>query len=41
MISLLVIQVAATWESLPHPVSRLVYTLLFMVFVLEAHPPSP
>lgn len=27
-------QVLAAWGSLPHPVSRLVYTLIFMVFVL-------
>jgi len=27
-------EVASTWQLLPHPVSRLVYTLLFMVFVL-------
>ena len=31
---LLVAQIGSTWQSLPHPVSRLVYTLLFMVFVL-------
>lgn len=36
MISLLATQAGATWESLPHPVSRLVYTLLFMAFVLGA-----
>jgi two-component system cell cycle sensor histidine kinase/response regulator CckA len=36
VISLVVAQVGATWDSLPHPVSRLVYTLLFMVFVLGA-----
>jgi two-component system cell cycle sensor histidine kinase/response regulator CckA len=36
MITLLVAQMGSTWESLPHPVSRLVYTLLFMVFVLGA-----
>ena len=34
MIRLLMAQVAAAWGSLPHPVSRLVYTLIFMVFVL-------
>jgi two-component system cell cycle sensor histidine kinase/response regulator CckA len=34
VISLVVAQAGTTWESLPHPVSRLVYTLLFMVFVL-------
>ena len=27
-------EVASMWQELPHPVSRLVYTLLFMVFVL-------
>jgi two-component system, cell cycle sensor histidine kinase and response regulator CckA len=34
MITPLVAQMGSTWQSLPHPVSRLVYTLLFMVFVL-------
>ena len=34
MITPLVAQVGSTWQSLPHPVSRLIYTLLFMVFVL-------
>jgi two-component system cell cycle sensor histidine kinase/response regulator CckA len=34
MIVLPVAQLGSTWQSLPHPVSRLVYTLLFMVFVL-------
>lgn len=36
MITPLVAQIGSTWQSLPHPVSRLVYTLLFMVFVLGA-----
>lgn len=34
MIRPLVAQIGATWQSLPYPVSRLGYTLLFMVFVL-------
>lgn len=34
MITALVAQISPIWESHPYPVSRLVYTLLFMVFVL-------
>jgi two-component system, cell cycle sensor histidine kinase and response regulator CckA len=34
MITPLLAQVGSTWQSLPHPVSRLIYTLIFMVFVL-------
>jgi two-component system cell cycle sensor histidine kinase/response regulator CckA len=29
-----VAQIGSTWDLLPYPVSRLIYTLLFMVFVL-------
>jgi two-component system, cell cycle sensor histidine kinase and response regulator CckA len=34
MIMLAVAQAGSAWPALPHPVSRLIYTLIFMVFVL-------
>jgi two-component system, cell cycle sensor histidine kinase and response regulator CckA len=34
MMMLVFAQIGPTWQSLPHPVSRLIYTLIFMVFVL-------